>query len=38
ATSSGTNRHKKEKEELNFLATMSFANGGMRSPNCPCCY
>jgi len=24
-------------EELEFLATMTFANGGLRSPTCPCC-
>ena len=24
-------------EDLNFLATMTFANGGLRSPSCPCC-
>ena len=24
-------------EDLDFLATMSFANGGLRSPSCPCC-
>ena len=24
-------------EELHFLATMTFANGGLRSPACPCC-
>jgi hypothetical protein len=24
-------------EELDFLATMTFANGGLRSPSCPCC-
>ena len=24
-------------EELDFLASMTFANGGIRSPSCPCC-
>lgn len=24
-------------KELDFLATMTFANGGIRSPSCPCC-
>lgn len=24
-------------EELDFLASMTFANGGLRSPSCPCC-
>mmetsp|Transcript_100582 Transcript_100582/g.203817 ORF Transcript_100582/g.203817 Transcript_100582/m.203817 type:complete len:167 (-) Transcript_100582:532-1032(-) len=23
--------------ELDFLATMTFANGGIRAPSCPCC-
>lgn len=25
------------KRELEFLSTMTFANGGLRSPSCPCC-
>lgn len=24
-------------EQLQFLACMTFANGGLRSPSCPCC-
>jgi hypothetical protein len=24
-------------KELDFLASMSFANGGLRAPSCPCC-
>eukprot|EP00533_Pseudo-nitzschia_delicatissima_P011166 CAMPEP_0116087554 /NCGR_PEP_ID=MMETSP0327-20121206/5423_1 /TAXON_ID=44447 /ORGANISM="Pseudo-nitzschia delicatissima, Strain B596" /LENGTH=136 /DNA_ID=CAMNT_0003578625 /DNA_START=129 /DNA_END=539 /DNA_ORIENTATION=+ len=24
-------------EELDFLSSMTFANGGLRSPSCPCC-
>ena len=24
-------------KELNFLASMTFANGGLREPTCPCC-
>ncbi len=24
-------------EQLNFLASMTFANGGLRQPTCPCC-
>lgn len=24
-------------EQLNFLASMTFANGGLRAPSCPCC-
>ena len=27
-----------EQEQLHFLAQMSFANGGMRAPSCPCCF
>jgi hypothetical protein len=26
-----------QKEELDFLAAMTFANGGLRHPSCPCC-
>ena len=26
-----------QKEQLDFLASMTFANGGLRSPSCPCC-
>ncbi|KAG7373803.1 hypothetical protein IV203_012898 [Nitzschia inconspicua] len=25
-------------QQLDFLASMTFANGGVRPPNCPCCY
>lgn len=25
-------------DQLEFLASMTFANGGIRAPNCPCCY
>lgn len=25
------------KEELDFVASMTFANGGLRKPPCPCC-
>ena len=30
------NFHDKDKQ-LDFLASMTFANGGLREPNCPCC-
>lgn len=26
-----------QQKELDFLASMSFANGGIRTPNCLCC-
>jgi len=26
-----------QRQELEFLATMTFANGGLRAPSCPCC-
>ena len=29
-------QHKQEQEQLDFLASMTFA-GGLREPNCPCC-
>lgn len=37
-----TTRHVDQKQEeqessLEFLSSMSFANGGLRSPSCPCC-
>lgn len=39
-----TNNQKKEKHnmvdtdrQLELLATMTFANGGFKSPSCPCC-
>lgn len=25
-------------EQLQFLSQMTFANGGMRAPSCPCCF
>lgn len=28
--------HDKDRQ-LDFLASMTFANGGLRKPNCPCC-
>jgi hypothetical protein len=28
---------RKETEQLQFLASMTFAGGGLRQPNCPCC-
>ena len=27
----------REREEIDFLASMTFANGGLRAPSCPCC-
>eukprot|EP00986_Skeletonema_menzelii_P012270 scaffold6699_cov80-Skeletonema_menzelii.AAC.3 len=35
----GTNQtsNTREEEQLQFLACMTFANGGLRSPSCPCC-
>ena len=29
--------HLQEQKELDFLSTMTFANGGLRAPNCVCC-
>ena len=29
--------HQQEQKELDFLSTMTFANGGLRAPNCVCC-
>jgi hypothetical protein len=26
-----------EEQQLHFLSQMTFANGGLRSPSCPCC-
>ena len=26
------------KDQLRFLSQMSFANGGIRAPSCPCCF
>ena len=31
------NNIENEKDQLDFLASMTFANGGIRKPNCPCC-
>jgi len=28
---------KSQKEQLEFLASMTFAGGGLRAPSCPCC-
>lgn len=33
----GSSSRGKEKE-LDFLASMTFANGGLRAPNCLCCF
>ncbi len=30
-------KEQSQKEQLEFLASMTFANGGLRSPSCPCC-
>lgn len=27
-----------QRDQLDFIAGMTFANGGIRPPNCPCCY
>lgn len=27
-----------QNDELDFLANMTFANGGLRAPSCPCCH
>jgi hypothetical protein len=43
--SSSTNPHHPSKkippseavQQLEFLSNMTFANGGLRAPNCPCC-
>lgn len=29
--------HHSSKAQLDFLASMTFANGGLRPPSCPCC-
>lgn len=29
--------YQEERKELDFLSTMTFANGGLRAPNCLCC-
>jgi hypothetical protein len=29
---------KQHLEQLEFLSSMSFANGGLRAPTCPCCF
>eukprot|EP00980_Cylindrotheca_fusiformis_P021653 scaffold8505_cov130-Cylindrotheca_fusiformis.AAC.19 len=29
-------RTSNDQQELNFLASMTFANGGLRAPSCPC--
>jgi hypothetical protein len=26
-----------QQQQLDFLSSMTFANGGLRAPNCPCC-
>lgn len=26
-----------QEQQLDFLASMTFSNGGLRSPSCPCC-
>jgi hypothetical protein len=26
-----------QKQQLDFLASMTFSNGGLRPPSCPCC-
>lgn len=28
---------REETEQLQFLASMTFAGGGLRAPSCPCC-
>ena len=30
-------QQEQEQQELHFLASMSFANGGLRTPTCRCC-
>jgi len=32
-----TNSTANEEQQLHFLSQMTFANGGLRSPSCPCC-
>lgn len=32
-----TPKVKDHQKDLEFLASMTFANGGMRAPSCPCC-
>jgi hypothetical protein len=32
-----TNSNANEEQQLHFLSQMTFANGGLRSPSCPCC-
>lgn len=29
--------YQQQQEQLNFLASMTFSNGGLRAPSCPCC-
>ena len=30
-------REQQQQQQLEFLSTMTFANGGIRAPSCPCC-
>ena len=32
-----TSNNTRAEEQLQFLACMTFVNGGLRSPSCPCC-
>ena len=36
-TKQQTSNNTRAEEQLQFLACMTFANGGLRSPSCPCC-
>lgn len=36
-TAHQTSNNTRAEEQLQFLACMTFANGGLRSPSCPCC-
>jgi hypothetical protein len=39
ATGQKQDQNKKfdQQQQLDFLSSMTFANGGLRAPNCPCC-
>ena len=36
-TKSTPPHHRPQKDQLDFLASMTFASSGLRQPNCPCC-
>ena len=36
-TESTPSHHQQQQDQLDFLASMTFASSGLRQPNCPCC-